>query len=623
MKVEKRIKTIVYLPLTVAMASLAHALSPTGLFFLAILVIAFYLDLTKEFYISGKILTALGILLTLFFFTLALRTPFEAIAYWIMSLSIIKILGKKAMRDLKQIVALSFFNFVDSAIFHYSFVFLIYLVLYIVSASIALLIITFLDDKKETSLRVDLLNTLRNFGIGFGIATTLMSLFFFIILPRSPYVLLRAQIYSPTRREGFGNELQMGRVEYMNRRDQILMRVKPLMKRRDEFLYIRGNVYNVYKKETWIRDPENLTGWNYKGKENYKSKTFAFQITLEPMSTKALYVPNYPEYIDVRGIPYTESWGKVFLTRESEIARKVQYKAFSSSAPDETYPKGVDFLSVPEKYTSLIDSLIEIENLKAATPLETAQKIKVYFLKNFQYSLEIAGDTNWVNRFLKTRKGHCEYFATLAALILRRQGIPSRIVAGYLTKEWNLFGNYFIVRTKHAHTWVEYYFNNQWLSLDPTPPFEEKPGVLSKLSEYIDYLSYLWTTQVLEFSFSNQIRIFNALQSSMKKLFRKNVLFLLGYLLALFILTAAITFLIKRSKERLHPATFYYRKFEKILKSKGYKITPAMTSKEIANLIKSLEAIDFLDEYNKCRFSGNCDLEQLKRKFENFRRSIS
>jgi len=623
MKVDKRIKIVVYLPLTVAMVSLAHTLAPVGLFFLALLFISFYLDLTKEFYFSGKILTVFGVFLTLFLFILALRTPFEAIAYWIMSLSIIKILGKKTLRDLKQIVALSFFNFVDSAIFHYSFVFLLYLVLYIVSASIALLIITYLDDRRETNLGEDLLKALRNFGIGFGFVTVFMSLFFFIILPRSPYVLIRAQIYSPTRREGFGNELQIGKVEYMNTRDQVLMRIKPLMKRHENFLYVRGNVYNVYKNETWIRDPENTTEWNYKSDSKHKRGVRSFLITVEPMYTKALYAPDFPESIDFRRFLFNKSWGKVFLTKEHEITRKVNYKAFSSSIPDSEFPKGVDFLSVPETYITIVDSLIKVNNLYGANPGEIAQKVKDYFLKNYRYSLEINTDTNWVHYFLKTRKGHCEYFATLTALILRRAGIPSRIVAGYLTKEWNSFGNYFVVRTRHAHTWVEYFHTNRWIPLDPTPPYQEEKTVLNKLNEYIDYLSYIWTTQVLEFSFTNQIRIFNTLQYFIKNLFKKNLLTLLGGAALLLIITFGTVLLLKQVRYKTHPATQYYKKFEKILKRRGYNLTPSMTAKEIADLVKTPEATDFLEEYTKCRFSTNCDLEELKRKFENFRRSIS
>ncbi len=51
--------------------------------------------------------------------------------------------------------------------------------------------------------------------------------------------------------------------------------------------------------------------------------------------------------------------------------------------------------------------------------------------------------------------GHCEYFATALALMLRSQGIPSRVVLGYRCDEWDEKAQCFQVRQLHAHAWVE------------------------------------------------------------------------------------------------------------------------------------------------------------------------
>jgi hypothetical protein len=83
--------------------------------------------------------------------------------------------------------------------------------------------------------------------------------------------------------------------------------------------------------------------------------------------------------------------------------------------------------------------------------------------------------------------GHCEYFATALALMLRSQGIPSRVVLGYRCDEFDPQEHVFQVRQLHAHAWVEAYLaplqiprelrqqNPQrwtyggWLRLDGTP----------------------------------------------------------------------------------------------------------------------------------------------------------
>ena len=84
-------------------------------------------------------------------------------------------------------------------------------------------------------------------------------------------------------------------------------------------------------------------------------------------------------------------------------------------------------------------------------------------------------------------RGHCEYFATALALMLRSQGIPSRVVLGYRCDEWHEDQQCYQVRQLHAHAWVEAFLKDDqipaslrgseridwthggWLRLDPTP----------------------------------------------------------------------------------------------------------------------------------------------------------
>ena len=84
-------------------------------------------------------------------------------------------------------------------------------------------------------------------------------------------------------------------------------------------------------------------------------------------------------------------------------------------------------------------------------------------------------------------RGHCEYFSTALALMLRSQGIPSRVVLGYRCDEWDPQDQSFQVRQLHAHAWVEAFidpakipqslYNDNprrwtyggWLRLDGTP----------------------------------------------------------------------------------------------------------------------------------------------------------
>ncbi|MBL8729505.1 MAG: DUF3488 domain-containing protein [Planctomycetes bacterium] len=85
--------------------------------------------------------------------------------------------------------------------------------------------------------------------------------------------------------------------------------------------------------------------------------------------------------------------------------------------------------------------------------------------------------------------GHCEYFATALALLLRLQGVPCRLVGGYLAHEWDPASASMLVRSRHAHAWVEAIGDDgRWLVLDATPPAD----VMAPRGEATNWLSASW-----------------------------------------------------------------------------------------------------------------------------------
>ncbi|MFO0864857.1 MAG: DUF3488 and transglutaminase-like domain-containing protein [Gemmataceae bacterium] len=76
---------------------------------------------------------------------------------------------------------------------------------------------------------------------------------------------------------------------------------------------------------------------------------------------------------------------------------------------------------------------------------------------------------------VNVKEGHCERFSAALALMLRSQGIPSRIVRGFAGAEREEDSDVHIIRQSRAHSWVQAYVKNpatgngEWLLLDPTP----------------------------------------------------------------------------------------------------------------------------------------------------------
>jgi len=101
-------------------------------------------------------------------------------------------------------------------------------------------------------------------------------------------------------------------------------------------------------------------------------------------------------------------------------------------------------------------------------------KVGRYFRDGFSYSVYQdagrAGRRPLEDFLLRTRSGHCEYYATATALLLRAAGVPARYATGYSVQEYGRFEKAFLVRQKHAHAWVLAYVDGAWRDLDTTPP---------------------------------------------------------------------------------------------------------------------------------------------------------
>lgn len=105
---------------------------------------------------------------------------------------------------------------------------------------------------------------------------------------------------------------------------------------------------------------------------------------------------------------------------------------------------------------------------------EKARRITAYFQTQFTYGYDYPFESTQtaLEEFLQKRPpAHCEFFATASALMLRSQGVPTRYINGFVVQERSFNDEYFVIRLKHAHAWVEAYLPDQgWVTFDPTPP---------------------------------------------------------------------------------------------------------------------------------------------------------
>jgi hypothetical protein len=150
---------------------------------------------------------------------------------------------------------------------------------------------------------------------------------------------------------------------------------------------------------------------------------------------------------------------------------------------------------------------------RAGTPHEKTTAVLDHLLTNYTYSLETdtTGSRHPIDEFLFSRKtGYCEHYATAMVLMLRSLGIPSRLVTGFLATEWNEFGNYYTVRQRDAHAWVEvYYPQSGWMTMDPTPSsaVAVAPSLWVAFQRFGESLRLHWDRVFIRYSGRDQLAI--------------------------------------------------------------------------------------------------------------------
>jgi transglutaminase-like putative cysteine protease len=109
----------------------------------------------------------------------------------------------------------------------------------------------------------------------------------------------------------------------------------------------------------------------------------------------------------------------------------------------------------------------------AHTEWEIVTNVERYLVDSgrFRYTTDVPdpGPQPLVDFLLRTHAGYCQQFAGAAALLLRLDGVPARVVSGFATGR-QLGPDRYAVRDLDAHEWIEVYFEGiGWVPFNPTP----------------------------------------------------------------------------------------------------------------------------------------------------------
>jgi transglutaminase-like putative cysteine protease len=139
------------------------------------------------------------------------------------------------------------------------------------------------------------------------------------------------------------------------------------------------------------------------------------------------------------------------------------------------YPGWVmaNYLQVPPEITPETLELAERLTVAYGNAYDKATAVQDYLRQSIRYNDQINAPPRDVEPIHYTlfvsREAYCTYYASAMAVMLRSQGIPARIVNGYVQGDYDPESRSYRVRASNAHTWVEVYFPGYgWIQFEPT-----------------------------------------------------------------------------------------------------------------------------------------------------------
>jgi hypothetical protein len=346
----------------------------------------------------------------------------------------------------------------------------------------------------------------------------------------------------------------------------------------------------------------------------------------------------------------------------SEIAQPspVEMQAASHDYPPEIL---LNYLQLP-KVDDRVIALSKQITASADNSYDKAAAVERYLRTHFGYTLQLPRTVprDPVANFLFERKqGHCEYFASAMAIMLRTLDIPSRVVNGFRTGEFNDLTSQYLVRASNAHSWVEAYFPGYgWVSFDPTPaaPVQMRTGWRRSML-YLDALASFWREWVINYDAGHQYnlgreatrnslewfhrtrnwarqhheRLLNAARRTRQTVSDSPVKWGCGgAVVALAILLGANARRLWRSfrsrrlaarpgKSPSLAATIWYERLTRMLAGKGWRKSPSHTPAEfligIQDEVMRASVAKFTRHYEAARFGGSVkDAERLPELYE-------
>jgi len=504
----------------------------------------------------------------------------------------------------------------------------------------------------------------------------------FFVLPRVTAGYLTKLSHGNQIESGFSEDVRLGQIGEIQQSSAVVMHIQIEGDRTGAHdLYWRGVSLAAFSGRQWFNPlqrriaPDRAPGkYDLRGAEREWQSDLGeseahgagtlirYRVLMEPIGTNVFFLVPTPVALDGNYSAVSVDAGGAIFNSDGE--RPIgTYTAVSDidkpsprelrASPDD-YPARVSltYLQLPHRLDPRIRQLAEDITRGAATPYDKARAIEQYLRTHYGYTLQLPATTpaDPIANFLFERKeGHCEYFASAMAVMLRMVGIPSRLVNGFRGGEFNDLTDSYIIRARDAHSWVEAYFPGYgWATFDPTPAASAPPAY-SRIGLYVDAMREFWREWIVNYDFGHQrslsvsavksgsgfldglrqrlreldisviLKAYNARNGIADSPRKWSVWILLVAALFLLVINAGrlrrsfVSYTVRRNPARspASAATIWYMQMTAVVARRGWRKLPSQTPHEFVQAISdaNLQRIvaEFTRHYCNARFGASAE----------------
>lgn len=484
----------------------------------------------------------------------------------------------------------------------------------------------------------------------------------FIVLPRTARAAFQRLIPDRFHVPGFSGEVRLGEIGEFKMRSVAVMHARIFEPWKPVPLKWRGAALVRFDGKRWYNDADRSRRWSVdhgvlslipvQDRIRYPGPRLNYEVVMQEMTSDTLFFAGVPESVHINVPVVVETPSSAFrLPYTPDTLRYTAYclpeRGKHPFYRGETLDPAVraQHLELPPLDPRIGELAAEVTRGETTDAAKAAQ-LERFLRERFSYSLELPQEEHDdpISDFLfRRRKGHCEYFASSLAVMLRTQGIPSRVVTGFQSGTFNPLSGWYVIRASDAHSWVEAWFPGQgWMTLEPTPPDPNPPGfsVVARMQLYFDAMQVLWQDWVLGYDFDRQLTLAARIEQSSRAIqfrwlernlenftrrWKRNVAVARehGWKVAAAIAAAAAAFFVvpilwrrlktmarvrrvRRGLVSASDATVLYQRMLEVLRQRGIEkpvwVTPAEFAAKLGQTESTALVAQFTAAYNELRF---------------------